>query len=541
MGAKTCRCCSGEDAGAEPLELDTATFEVSAASSFQGIVEEQVVEVVPKSTEKDSARPAAEEEGQPLADGQEKLALLHATLDPGPSGRRGACREFVREALVQVLTPCMAAPKGWRLGDTFHHLMECKQAICGASKASRKSALEFLFSDTKSPHTHRQCVINMHDRNFEISSQDLRLSKEDFQRLREDWATGTRPQAVAQGIRFRPGTSLQHVLVGPHKEEAGETHSLATDVHMHFLNPSNPELHTSVFKFFRLFFQASHKALHWLGADAGEALLSALSSQLPETSRTLQDVVQGNRYEITESVPGVLCHRWSCQWNLKAIRRRFGENQYHLFRDRPMYDFRLEESNSQRLALRLQEMEGHRLEITFFVAKSGKLVWGDAKGRPWVKNGSAQEVPSFWDTSFKARVIDIHLPLRCCGCFGTASFPPLSFDVTASREPHPTFRVSCSEMGHFPMEWFYSPLFDVTHMRTLLVRHLEVECRFEGDEVHLSVHFQMPKFSSVLRRVMKAFSNKILDVIFGAAHEDPPPVVLAALGDDLKSLESQLA
>ena len=25
---------------------------------------------------------------------------------------------------------------------------------------------------------------------------------------------------------------------------------------MHFLNPSNPELHTSVFKFFRLFFQA---------------------------------------------------------------------------------------------------------------------------------------------------------------------------------------------------------------------------------------------------------------------------------------------
>ena len=24
-------------------------------------------------------------------------------------------------------------------------------------------------------------------------------------------------------------------------------------------------------------------------------------------------------------------------------------------------------------------------------------------------------------------------PTRCSGCFGTASFPPLSFDVTASR------------------------------------------------------------------------------------------------------------
>ncbi|CAE7470441.1 unnamed protein product [Symbiodinium pilosum] len=78
-------------------------------------------------------------------------------------------------------------------------------------------------------------------------------------------------------------------------------------------------------------------------------------------------------------------------------------------------------------------------------------------------------------------------------------------------------------------------------MRTLLVHHLEVECSFLGDEVHLNVHFQMPKFSSVLRRVMKAFSNKVLDVIFGAAHEDPPPVILAALGDDLKSLESELS
>lgn len=29
-------------------------------------------------------------------------------------------------------------------------------------------------------------------------------------------------------------------------------------------------------------------------------------------------------------------------------------------------------------------------------------------------------------------------------------------------------------------EWFYSPLFDMAHMRSLLVRHLNVECYFLG-------------------------------------------------------------
>lgn len=31
-------------------------------------------------------------------------------------------------------------------------------------------------------------------------------------------------------------------------------------------------------------------------------------------------------------------------------------------------------------------------------------------------------------------------------------------------------------------EWFYSPLFDMAHMRSLLVRHLSVECHFLGAE-----------------------------------------------------------
>ena len=38
------------------------------------------------------------------------------------------------------------------------------QLVTALSQASQKTALEFLFGDTKSSHTHRQCTINMHDR-----------------------------------------------------------------------------------------------------------------------------------------------------------------------------------------------------------------------------------------------------------------------------------------------------------------------------------------------------------------------------------------
>ena len=36
------------------------------------------------------------------------------------------------------------------------------------------------------------------------------------------------------------------------------------------------------------------------------------------------------------------------------------------------------------------------------------------------------------------------------------------------------------------------------------------------------------------------FRRRLLDVVFGAVHEDPPVVLLAALGDDFTELEGQL-
>lgn len=432
---------------------------------------------------------------------------------------------------MQVLSTCKSTSSGWRLGELFKHLMECKHAISDASKVSRKVAVDFLFGETKKPHTHRQCTIHMHDRTFDISTQNKRLDGIELSKQFDAWRKDTRAEAAAQGIAFRPGTSLQHVLAG--KVEDVDSTSFATAVDMHFLNPSNPELYNSLFTFFKLFFKVAHQ-LHQRGD--GHALLAACAATVPRASAVMKDIIEDTKYRISATqMTGVMRHRFTCRWNLKAIRKRFGEDQYHVFRDMPMYDWRLESAtDSELLALSLRTMDHHQVEISFLVSDNGKLVWSDGHGP---RQG---EVPSFWAGAFNIRVINGRWPLACCGCFGTAHLPALCFHVEAFREPHPMFRVSCKEMGHFPMEWFYSPLFDMAHMRSLLVRHLNVECYFLGDECHLHVHFQLARLSSILKRALKVFSSRLLDVVFGAVHEDPPVVLLAALGDDFTELEEQL-
>lgn len=439
--------------------------------------------------------------------------------------------DLVRDALMQVLSTCKSTSSGWRLGELFKHLMECKHAISDASKVSRKVAVDFLFGETKKPHTHRQCTIHMHDRTFDISTQNKRLDGIELSKQFDAWRKDTRAEAAAQGIAFRPGTSLQHVLAG--KVEDVDSTSFATAVDMHFLNPSNPELYNSLFTFFKLFFKVAHQ-LHQRGD--GHALLAACAATTPRASAVMKDIIEDTKYRISATqMTGVMRHRFTCRWNLKAIRKRFGEDQYHVFRDMPMYDWRLESAtDSELLALSLRTMDHHQVEISFLVSDNGKLVWSDGHGP---RQG---EVPSFWAGAFNIRVINGRWPLACCGCFGTAHLPALCFHVEAFREPHPMFRVSCKEMGHFPMEWFYSPLFDMAHMRSLLVRHLNVECYFLGDECHLHVHFQLARLSSILKRALKVFSSRLLDVVFGAVDENPPVVLLAALGDDFTELEEQL-
>lgn len=70
---------------------------------------------------------------------------------------------------------------------------------------------------------------------------------------------------------------------------------------------------------------------------------------------------------------------------------------------------------------------------------------------------------------------------------GSLSYGTLALQEGRSMDTGPTwiwlvelwirFRISCWQRAE---EWFYSPLFDMAHMRSLLVRHLCVECHFLG-------------------------------------------------------------
>ena len=50
-----------------------------------------------------------------------------------------------------------------------------------------------------------------------------------------------------------------------------------------------------------------------------------------------------------------------------------------------------------------------------------------------VWDGLREEVPSFWD-AFNVRVVNLRLPMACCGCFGTAHLPPVCFALEAFRQ-----------------------------------------------------------------------------------------------------------
>ena len=136
----------------------------------------------------------------------------------------------------------------------------------------------------------------------------------------DSWQKATREEAAAKGISFRPGTSLQHVLVG--KVEDSST-SFATAVYMHFLNPSNPEIHKAFFNFFKLLFKVANELQDRKDGD----LLSSCARMMPRAASVMKDVIQDAKYRVTDAGEGHFRHCFTCRWNLKAIRKRFGEDQ----------------------------------------------------------------------------------------------------------------------------------------------------------------------------------------------------------------------
>merc|ERR1712066_1089226 len=116
--------------------------------------------------------------------------------------------------------------------------------------------------------------------------------------------------------------------------------------------------------------------------------------------------------------------------------------------------------------------------------------------------------------------------------------PSMVFSLDVVQTPHPIVSIRCVEMSAFPLEWFYRPFFDIKHMRMLLVRFFCTELHFMGDEVHLHVAFQMPKFAALFKRVLKAFYSLIQRAVFSRPDADPFPVCLNALGRDFAVLEA---
>lgn len=456
------------------------------------------------------------------------------------------CHELLRSLYLDVLlAPCLNSFDGWPLSTLALHLMECKQALVAAPETSKQAMQKFIFGNTEKPDTHRQCSVWLHRRQYEYNVRGLTLSGQDLRDLPSVWRETMRNEALSsRNVKLQPGTSIINCLVGaPCSQD--EQSQAATDVHLHFLNPANPELYSVVFDFFQQFSKECFRLVTStpLRTRTGPAMMAALVKLLPETHQIVQDILEceNSEYMVAEDAKaaGVLKHSLRSRWNLNGILRRFGKTQEHIFRYRPMYTWRMEsQTQAGFVALTMIESRGHHVELCFLTSSSGKLVWSDQGGLPRMEGGDVLEVPEFFGNAFHSRFTDLTFPLRGIGCFGTADLPQLLLCVRAERRPHPVVDVSCVEIGNFPMEWFYKPLFDAKLMRALLVQHLTVGFHLLGDEIHVDARFQIPKLGSILKSVLKAISSKLVDIVFGSTAEDLPPILLAAFGKDLAVLES---
>jgi len=195
-----------------------------------------------------------------------------------------------------------------------------------------------------------------------------------------------------------------------------------------------------------------------------------------------------------------------------------------------------------RVALKITEGPGHVVEFTFFTVPSGSLVWMSREGTPFLLEGTPAVCPDLVGSNFRMRITDAKLPIgRACGCLlPYLDLPEMVFSFKVARSPYPIVSIRCLEMSALPLEWFYRPLFNGEHMRTLLVRCFQQDLHFMGDEIHFHMAFQMPKLGAVLRRVLKAFSAMIVGAIFSPPGKDPVPTLLSAFARDCAVLEASI-
>jgi hypothetical protein len=353
-------------------------------------------------------------------------------------------------------------------------------------------------------------------------------------------------------MALNSGVELQRYTVGV-GSGLPERGIASSDVHIHVIDcSSSPATFDSIFNFAQLLNAAAHCTQGASTDNAGAAQLKALSQLLPETTSVLDDVLQRDqaRYRITSaaSAPGVLCHHLQVYWNIEGIEKRYGKEQRDLFRDRAAYTVDLEEAvgdasvPSSRIVFKIVETLSHRMDFTFCTVESGSLVWMSTDGTPILQEGGVAAVaPGLVGSSLRWRLSDGKLPLTGCGCLiRQVGLPNMVFSMDVARNPHVVLSLRCLEMGAFPLEWFWRPLFNGAHMRLLFVRYFREEMHFMGNEFHTRVSFQIPRLGSMCKRILKSFSTMLVGAIFSPPDKDPLPVFLNALGRDLAALEASM-
>jgi len=449
--------------------------------------------------------------------------------------------QFFREALMEeLLHPLLVAPKGWPLSQLLFHAVDCKQAFANATEEDQQQLLRLFFDGAKRPHTHRVCSVVVHSQTMKVSVEPRALPNEGgISSLPDIWRSTTRQKAASEGIPLAPGVAWHHLCIGQgsrHPERSGAS----TEVRAHVACPGNPRQLGSILSVFRKIFAATS------GASGGSVPLhDALGTCMPRTLCVLESlfISEETDYRVSEVACGVQQHRIRAQWNLDGIGERFGSHQQHLWRGRPSYRLRIEGPQSGRewIAILLTESRNFKVEVQFYTTASGHLVWFRSNGTVrLLQDGQPAIVPNLLGSTFQMHVECVRLPIGTCGCSGAAELPSMIFSLTATEERYPIVSIRCSEVGSFPMEWFWAPLFDGTLMRMLLVRCFASEFHFNEDELHVHLTVQIPLLSFLLKGALKVFSHKIAQLVFSSVAEDPLAVLTEAFARDVEVLEQLL-
>jgi len=448
--------------------------------------------------------------------------------------------QLFREALMEeLLRPLLLAPKGWPLSQLLLHGVECKRALANASKEEQQRLLRFFFDGAQSPHTHSVCSVVLHSQIVEVSIEPCAFPNDgSISSLPDIWRATTRQEAASRGITLGPGVAWHHICVGKgprHPERSGAS----TEVLAHIAGPGNP-------KHLGSFLGLVHRLLATTSSVAGGLvqLPSALGMFIPRTTRVLEHLFmfEETDYRVSEAACGVKQHRIRTKWNLDGIGKQFGAHQQSLWHGRPTYRLMVEgpQVDGEWVAISLTETRNFQVEVQFYTTASGNLVWSRSNGTLRLQDGQPAIVPNLLGSTFMIHIERLRLPIGTCGCSGAVDLPSMIFSLSTTQELYPIVSICCTEMGSFPMEWFWTQLFDGTLMRMFFVRCFSSEFHFNEDEVHVHFSIQVPLLSSLLKGAMRVFSHKIAQVVFSPVAEDPLAVLTEAFARDAEVLEQLL-